>query len=130
MVGTHVQVSVALKHLDRRVLASIVDVPVVNTVGRDEAKSRLADPLPVLDILAHSAGFELLLLFEIEDLQRPGLCLEGNDLFLPVHDGTVGLDGSPRNIVVVLELDNDDLGLGCFALLLPDAHVRVGFECL
>lgn len=101
-----------------------------NTGGCDKAESRLADPLPVLDVLAHGAGLELLLLLEVEDLQCPRLRLEGDDLALPVHDSTVGLDGPPCDIVVVLELDDDDFGLGGFALLLADAHVRVGFECL
>ena len=102
----------------------------IHTSRCNEAKSRLADPFPVLDVLAHGAGLELLLLFEIEDLQRPRLGLEGDDLALPVHDSTVSLDGSPCDIVVVLELDDDDFWLGSFALLLANADVRVGFECL
>jgi hypothetical protein len=47
-----------------------------------------------------------------------------------VHDGTVGLDGPAHDIVVVLEVDDDDFGLGGFVQLLADAEVVVGLERL
>lgn len=47
-----------------------------------------------------------------------------------MHDGAVGLDWSSRDIVAVLEVDDDDFG-GCgLVLLLSNADVVVGFECL
>jgi hypothetical protein len=42
-----------------------------------------------------------------------------------VHDGTVGLDGSPGDIVAVLEIDDDDFRLGGLALLFPDTDIVI-----
>lgn len=106
---TNVEVSITLKHLDGGILSGIVDIPVVDATCRDKTNGRFADPLPELDILVHGAGLELLLLLKVEDLQGPGLGLESNDLLVPVHDGTVGLDGAAGDIVAVLELDDDNL---------------------
>lgn len=122
---THVEVSIALEDLDRRILRSVEDVPVVDTASCDEAQGGFADPLPELNILVHCAGLELLLLLEVKDLKSPGLGLESNDLFVPVHDSTVGLDRPARYVVAILELDNDNFGLGGFVLLFPNANVRV-----
>lgn len=122
---THVEVSIALEDLDRRILRSVVDVPVVDTASCDEAQSGFADPLPELNILVHCAGLELLLLLEIEDLKGPGLGLESNDLLVPVHDSTVGLDRPACYVVAILELDNDNFGLSGFVLLFPNANERV-----
>ncbi|PNY29194.1 Uncharacterized protein TCAP_00893 [Tolypocladium capitatum] len=123
-------VGIALKDLGRRVLSGVVHVPVVDAGGGDETEGGLANPPPELDVLVHCARLELLLLLEVEDLQRPGLGLEGDDVPIPVHDGTVGLDGPTRDIVAILELDDDDLGLSGLALLFSDADVGVGFERL
>lgn len=120
---TNVEVSVSLEHLDGRILASIVHIPMVDAGSGDEAECGVADPLPELHILVHGARLELLLLLQVEDLKRPRLGLERNDLSVPVHDRTIGLDWSTSNIVVVLELDNDDLGLSGLALLFSDAHI-------
>ena len=97
----------------------------VDAGGSDETNGGLADPLPELDVLVHCAGLELLLLFEVEDLEGSGLGLEGNDLASPVHDGTVGLDGPPRDVVLVLELDDDDFGRGSLVLLFSDTHIVI-----
>lgn len=127
---THAQVVVALKHLDRGILSRVKDVPVVDGAAGDETNRCLADPLPELNILVHGAGLEFLLLLEVEDLEGASLSLEGDDLASPMHDGTISLDRPPRHVVPILELDDDDLGLGILALLFPDTHVGVGFECL
>jgi hypothetical protein len=128
--GTYTQVGVALKHLDGRILAGLVNIPVIDARRGDETDGGLADPLPELHILVHSARLELLLLLEVEDLEGSGLGFEGDDLAVPVHDGTVGLDRPSRNVVAILELDDDNLGLRGLVLLFSDAHVVVGFECL
>lgn len=127
---TNVQVGVTLEDLNGSVLACIVHVPVEDAGGGDETEGGLANPLPELNILVHCARLELLLLLEVEDLERPRLGLEGNDLSVPVHDSTVGLDWPACHIVAILELDDNDLRLGRLALLLSDAYVRVGLECL
>lgn len=116
------------KDLDGGGLGSVIDVPVVDRRVGDEAKSVLANPLPVLDVLVHGRGLELCLGGEIEDLQRPRLRLQGDDLARPVHDGTVGFYGASLHIVAVLQVDDDDLGLGVLLLLYADEGV--GLECL
>lgn len=98
----------------------------IDAAGSDQTDCRLADPFPEHHILVHGAGLELLLLLQVEDLQGAGLGLESNYLTGPVHDGTISLDGPPRNVVAILQLDDDDLGLCGFALLFSDAHVGVG----
>lgn len=129
-VVTNIQVSVALKHLDGRLLGGVVNIPVVNASCGDEAQSGLANPRPELDVIIHGAGLELLLLLEVKNLKCPRLSLEGNDLAVPVHDGTVGLDGPAGDVVAILELDDDDLWLCGFVLLLANTNVGIGFECL
>jgi hypothetical protein len=37
-----------------------------------------------------------------------------------VHDGTVGLDWPSGDVVAILELDDDNFGLGSFVLLFAD----------
>jgi hypothetical protein len=122
---THVEISISLKDLDRRILGGVIDVPVVDTPGCDEAQSGLADPLPELNVLVHCARFEFLLLLEVKDLKSPRLSFQSNDLFIPVHDSTVGLDGPARYVVAIFQLDNDNLGLGGFILLFPNANEGV-----
>lgn len=95
----------------------------------NEAESGLVDELPVLHVLVHCGRLELRLLAEVEDLERSRLGLESDDLALPVHDGTVGLDGTSGDIVAVLQVDDDDFGRAA-GLLFSDANVRVGLECL
>jgi hypothetical protein len=128
--GAHLKVIIALEHLDGGILTRIVDIPVEDTGCCDKTKLVLADPLPELDILVHGAGLELLLLLEVEDLQCSRLSLESNDLSVPVHDGTVGLDRPTGDVVAILELDDNDLRLGSFVLLFSHTHVGVGLECL
>ena len=43
-----------------------------------------------------------------------------------MHDGTVGLDRSLDDLIVVFEVDYDDLGVGAFRDGLADAYVVVG----
>ena len=44
-----------------------------------------------------------------------------------MHNGTVGLDRPLGDLIVVLEVNDDDLGLGAFGYDLSDADVVVGF---
>lgn len=69
-------------------------------------------------------------LAEVEDLECSLICLEGDDLPLPVHDGTVGLDWPSCNLIVVLEIDNDDLRVGILGQLLADADIMIGLKGL
>ena len=63
-------------------------------------------------------------------MQRPGLGLECNDLLMPVHDGTIGLNGPSDDIVAVVELDDDYFGLRGFINFLTDTEKLVGLERL
>lgn len=47
-----------------------------------------------------------------------------------MHDGTIGLDGSPRHIVILFEVYDNNFGGCSFVLLLSDADEGVGLECL
>lgn len=123
MKAAHLKVIIALEDLDGGILARIVDIPVEDAGCCDKTELVLADPLPELDILVHGAGLELLLLLEVEDLQCSRLSLESNDLSVPVHDGTVGLDRPTGDVVAILELNNNNLRLGSFVLLLSHTHV-------
>lgn len=42
-----------------------------------------------------------------------------------MHDGTVGVDRSLDNFIVVLEVDDDDLGLVVFVDFLSDADIVI-----
>lgn len=53
--------------------------------------------------------------------------LEGDDVFEPVHDRTVGVDRALDDFIVVLQVDDDDLRLILFAEFLPDANEMIGF---
>jgi hypothetical protein len=44
-----------------------------------------------------------------------------------VHDGTIGLDRATGDIVVVFEINDDDVWLGGWGLLIPYADEVVGF---
>ena len=90
-----------------------------------KAKSCLADPLPKHDILVHGVRLELAFRIQVKDLQC-ALGLEGNDVFGPVHDSAVGFDGSPRDIVAIVEINDNDLGRS-FVALLSHADVAIAF---
>lgn len=64
---------------------------------------------------------------QIEDLQCPLLSFESNDLLRPMHDSTVGLDGPLDDFIIVLEVDDNDIGAGSFMCLLADANVVIRF---
>jgi hypothetical protein len=127
---TNLEIGVALEDLERGHLAVVVDVPVVDGPVGDETQLRFAYPLPEDDLLLHGEGLELGLVRQVEDLNGVLLGAERDDGLLPLHDGTVGLDGAAHDIVVVLQVDDDDLGLGSLAHLLADAEVVVGFKRL
>ncbi|KAK5636825.1 hypothetical protein RRF57_012537 [Xylaria bambusicola] len=93
----------------------------------DQAQGRLADPLPKDNVFVHGGGLELLLLLEIEYLQRSRLGTESDDLLSPVHDGTIGLDRATGDIVIGLEINNDDVGLSGTWFLVSYANEVVRF---
>lgn len=101
-------------------------VPVVNRVICDQSQTSLAEPLPENNIFIHGRRLELDLLRKVEDLYRPGLGLERNDLLIPMHDGTIGLDRSPHDLIAFLEVDDDDFRRCFFTSLLTHTDIVVG----
>lgn len=120
----------ALEDLDWLWLGLIKDVPVIDGGLCNETQCCFAEPLPEHNILVHGCRLELRLLAEIEYLEGPRLCLEGNDLLCPVHDCTIGLDWASRDIVALLQVDDDNFRLCGIVLLLPNADEAVGLERL
>jgi hypothetical protein len=47
-----------------------------------------------------------------------------------MHDCTIGLDWPTENVVAILQVYNDNFGLGGFVGFLTDAEVVVGFKGL
>jgi hypothetical protein len=122
----------AIKDLARRnSVLRVEHIPVVYGLCADKRKCSLADPPPKLDVLLMAVGLQTLFGLEVEQLQCPALRLESDDRLSQVHDGAVGPDRSPDDIVGVLEVDDDGLGgrVG-FVVDLSHANVLVGLECL
>jgi len=106
-------------------------IPVVYGLGADKRKGGLADPSPELNVFLMAVCLQALLGLEVEELQRPSLRLESYDGLCQVHDGAVGADRSPDDIVCVLEIDDDRLGGGVgVGVDLAHANVLVGLERL
>lgn len=99
----------SVKNLDRGGLRGVQNIPVINARVRHEAESSFTDPFPKHNVLIHGMRLQLPFRIQVENLQC-ALGLEGYDVLGPVHDGAVGLDGSPRNAVAIVEIDNHDLG--------------------
>lgn len=92
---------------------------------RDQTEAPFAKPFPEDHILIHGGRFDLLFGGQIEDLNGPRLGFESNDLSVPVHDSTIGVDRSLYDFIVVLEVDDDDLCLLILADLLTYADIMV-----
>jgi hypothetical protein len=58
------------------------------------------------------------------------LGLQRNDLFMPMHDGAVGLDWPLHNLVAIVQVDDDDVRLRVVGGFLADADIVVGFKGL
>lgn len=117
----YIQIWKSLEDLYGVALRRVEDIPMVDGVIRDETNARFTDPLPVYDILVHCSRLQLLLCRQIEGLNCS--CLpQGDDVSVPVHDGTVCIDGAANDLIVVLEINDDDLWLVRFIELLSDAN--------
>lgn len=73
---------------------------------------------------------QLRLGLKVEDLKGSRLCLECNDLLIPVHDSTVRVDRPPYDFIVIFEVDNDNLRFVIFVDFLANADEGIGFESL
>lgn len=128
--GTYRKVGKTVKQLHWVLLGGIVDVPVIHGSVGNQTQRRLTVPLPIDNVLIHHRRFELLFRPKIEDLNCSALSLERDDVLAPVHDGTVGVDWSPHDLIVVLQVNNNNLRLIIFVELLANADVVVRFEGL
>ena len=90
-----------------------------------KSKAALTIPLPKDDVLIHDGRFEFLFGAQVEDLDCSCLSLESNDLFSPVHDGTIGIDGPLDDFIVVLKVNDDDLRFVLFVNFLSNADIVV-----
>lgn len=86
-----------------------------------------AEPFPEENVFIHCCRLELGFLGQVEYLERSLIRFEGNDLLIPVHDGTIGLDWSSNDLIVMFETDDDDFRVGIFAEFLANANEVVGF---
>mmetsp|Transcript_8388 Transcript_8388/g.21650 ORF Transcript_8388/g.21650 Transcript_8388/m.21650 type:complete len:221 (+) Transcript_8388:4626-5288(+) len=127
-----VQIGRAVKHLGRRAVAR--HVPVVHRRSCHQAELGGGDPLPEHHLLRHRLRLELLLLLEIKDLERViggarGLCLEGNDLLIGVHDSRISRDLAARRLQRRCHVDNDQAVLRrrfTYADVLFGLHGNIG----
>lgn len=102
----------------------------VYTCVGNKSQALLIEPFPVDNVLVHGGRFQLLFLSQVKDLKSPRLRLERDNLLVPVHDRTVGLDWAPDDIVVVLEFDDDYLRRGALVDLLANTDIVIRFQCL
>lgn len=68
----------------------------------DQAQRVRTKPFPEENVFIHCRGLELGFLCQVKYLKRPLIRLEGDDLLVPVHDGTVSLDWPSNDLIVVL----------------------------
>lgn len=92
-----------------------------------QTQTRIAEPLPVHDILIHNRRLQLLLCRQVEDLDCPSLRFESDDVLGPMHDSTVRVDRPFDDFIVVLEVDDNHLGLVIFAKFLANTEVVIRF---
>ncbi len=107
---TYREICVPVKNFRRLRLSRIKDIPVVYGSICNEPQACFAEPLPKYNILIHCGRLELLFLYEVEDLKGSLLGFEGDDLLVPMHDGTISFDRLPNDVVVILHVDDDDFG--------------------
>jgi hypothetical protein len=122
----------AIEDLARRnSVLRVEHVPVVHGLCADERKCSLANPPPELNVFLMAVGLQTFFGLEVKQLQCPALRLESNDGLSQVHNGAVGADRSPDDIVGILKVDDDSLGgrVG-FVVDLSHANVLVRLECL
>lgn len=94
---------------------------------RHQTQALFAKPLPIDDILIHNSRLELLLCGQIENLNRPALGFQGDDVPGPVHDSTVRVDRPFGDFIIVLQVDNNHLRFIIFAELLTDTDEVIRF---
>lgn len=108
-------------------MAAVKNTPVIDTSFCNETYAVLTKPFPEDNIFVHHSRFKLLLCAEIEDLDGSRLSFKGDDIFGPVHDSAVGINGSSDDFIVILEVDDDDLWFIVVAEFLSNADIMIGF---
>lgn len=108
-------------------LSRVKDVPVVNRGLSDQANTCLTVPLPEDNIFSHDCRLELLLCLEVKDLDGLALGLKRDNVLVPVHDRTIGINRAPDDLIVVFKIDYDNLCLIFIVDLLSYADETIGF---
>lgn len=124
---THCQVCNPVKHFKRSMLSRVKDIPMVNRRLSDQANACITVPLPEDDIFRHDRRLKLLLCLEVKDLDGLTLGFEGDNVLTPVHDGTIGINWSPDDLIVVFKIDYDNLRLIIIVDLLSYTDEIIGF---
>ena len=123
---------IAIKHLLGLLLRLIKDIPVVYRCIRDKTERIDTNPFPKSNVFMELCRLDLLSLAQVKNLQCPSLCLQSNNVSMPVHDSTVCFNRSTNNLIVVPEVDDIDLWL-CIRIIagfLSYADKVIGFEGL
>ena len=123
----HRKIHVTVKQFLWAGIRTLKNLPVEDRGLGNHAQSGRTDPFPVNYIFIHCCRLELKLLTKIEDLEGSLVCLERNDLPIPMHNGAISLDRSPDDLIVVFEVDDDDLWGSIFTKLLTHAHKVIRF---
>lgn len=126
---THREICVSVEHFDRSGLCGVHNVPVIDRRLCDQTQAALTYPLPKHNIFMHSMRLEFLLSPKIEYL-KSSLGFESNDLASPVHESTVSLNCSSRDLIVIVEIDDGKLGPFGLAYLFSNTDVFVAFKSL
>lgn len=80
----------------------VENVPVVDGGICDKAQGVLVEESPEDNILIHGMRLQLLLAVQVEDLQRPRLGLERDDLLVPVQQSAVRFDVASYYVIAIL----------------------------
>ena len=99
----------------------------------DDGEEIFSHPSPEDDIVLELQVGELLLFVHVEDLKDVAPTsfhgsLQGNDVFLEMHDGTLDFTSGPSDDVeLVEELDDGELG-SAILICISDRDVSLGLE--
>ena len=120
----------SLKKLDWSGLNSLENTPMVHSCISNQTQRICTEPLPEKNIFIHCRGLKLGFLRQVKYLKRPLIRLEGDDLLVPVHNGTVSLNWPPNDLIIVLQVNDYNLGIGVLAGFLSNANEVVGLQSL
>ena len=120
----------SVKGLNRLRLTRIENVPMIYGRIGDHSEAPFTKPLPINNIFIHDGRLDFLFGRKVEDLNGATLSFESDDIFGPVHNSTISVDGTFDNFIVVLQVDNDNLRLIIVMEFLANADETIRFKSL